>query len=83
MPEPGPGDHGVSRGATFVSDSIGQPTSSSSTEFGQKLKDLGVCYHRNLTDRDAFAGRTEFGVYNHWQKSFGTDRPDVAASRRP
>jgi hypothetical protein len=81
LPQPGPGDSGVSRGATFVSDSIAATDKLLSTEFGQKLKELGVCYHRNLTDRDAFAGLTEFGVYNHWQKSFDTDQPDVAASR--
>ena len=81
LPPPDPGDHGVSRGATFVSDSIAATDQLLSTEFGQKLKELGVCYHRNLSDRDAFSGRTEYGVYNHWQKSFGTDDPGVAASR--
>lgn len=72
---------GASRGATFVSDSISATDKLLSTEFGRKLKDLGVCYHRNLTDRDAFTDKTEFGVYNHWQKSFETDDPEVAASR--
>ena len=81
LPPPGPGDGGVSRGATFVSDSIAATDKLLSTDFGQKLKELGVCYHRNLTDRDAFAGKTEFGVYNHWQKSFDTDDPELAASR--
>ncbi|WP_040494539.1 TauD/TfdA family dioxygenase [Ilumatobacter nonamiensis] len=81
LPPPGPGDDGVSRGATFVSDSIGATDKLLSTEFGQKLKDLGVCYHRNLTDREAFAGSAEYGVYNHWQKSFDTDDPEIAASR--
>ena len=81
LPQPGPGDHGVSRGATFVSDSIGATEKLLSTAFGQKLKELGVCYHRNLTDRDEFADKTEFGVYNHWQKSFDTDDPNLAASR--
>lgn len=71
---------GVSRGATFVSDSVGATDQLLNTDFGRKLKALGVCYHRNLTDRDQFVDRTEFGVYNHWQKSFGTDDPDEAAS---
>jgi hypothetical protein len=53
LPQPGPNDRGVSRGATFVSDSIG------------------------ATDR--LLG-TEFGVYNHWQKSFETDDPNVLYS---
>jgi len=79
LPPAGPG--GVSRGATFVSDSIGATDQLLATEFGQKLKQLGVCYHRNLTDRDAFAGQVEYGVYNHWQKSFATDDPELAASR--
>ncbi|MGI9644459.1 MAG: TauD/TfdA family dioxygenase [Ilumatobacteraceae bacterium] len=69
------------RGSTFVSDSIAATEAILATEFGQKLKELGVCYVRNLTDRDAFADRVEFGVYNHWQKSFGTDDPRVAEQR--
>lgn len=72
---------GASRGATFVSDSIAATDKLLSTDFGRKLKDLGVCYHRNLTDRDAFDGKVEYGVYNHWQKSFGTDDPEEAAAQ--
>ena len=72
---------GASRGATFVSESIGATDQLLSTDFGRKLKDLGLCYHRNLTDRDAFVDKTEYGVYNHWQKSFETDDPDEAATR--
>ena len=78
LPAPGPADNGVSRGATMVSDSIAATDALLATEFGQKLKTRGICYHRNLSDRDAFADRTEFGVYNHWQKSFSTDDRDVA-----
>lgn len=78
---PGPDDAGVSRGATFVSDSVGATDTLLATPFGRKLKDLGVCYHRNLSDRDAFTGKPEYGVYNHWQKSFDTDDPEVAAAR--
>lgn len=70
---PVPADGSPSRGATFVSDSIGVTDALLQTELGRKLRDLGVCYHRNLTDRDAFADQVEYGVYNHWQKSFGTD----------
>ena len=62
----------------MVSDSIAATDALLATEFGQKLKTRGICYHRNLSDRDAFTDRTEFGVYNHWQKSFGTDDPAVA-----
>lgn len=74
-------DGSPSRGATFVSDSIAATDALLSTELGRKLKELGVCYHRNLTDRDAFVGKPEIGVYNHWQKSFGTDDPQLAAAR--
>jgi hypothetical protein len=37
-----------------------------------------LCYHRNLTDREAFKDREEIGVYNHWQMSMLTDDPDEA-----
>ncbi|MEM1333445.1 MAG: TauD/TfdA family dioxygenase, partial [Actinomycetota bacterium] len=71
---PVPTDGSASRGATFVSDSIGVTDAVRQTELGRKLRDLGVCYHRNLTDREAYGdGRSQLGVYNHWQKSFGTD----------
>ncbi len=63
------------RGRTFVSDSIAATDALLATDFGQRLKERGLCYHRNLTDRNAFAGRVEYGVYNHWQQSFGTDDP--------
>ena len=69
------------RGATYVSDSVAVTDAILETELGRKLKDLGVCYHRNLTDRDAYVGKVEYGVYNHWQKSFGTDDPVVAARK--
>lgn len=75
---PIPADGSPSRGATFVSDSVAVTDTLLETELGQKLRDLGVCYHRNLTDRDAYVGRDEVGVYNHWQQSFGTDDPTQA-----
>ena len=66
------------RGKTFVSDNLQATDAILATDFGQKLKKLGICYHRNLTDRDAFAGSEQIGVYNHWQKSMMTDDPDEA-----
>ncbi len=78
---PVPTDGSASRGATFVSDSLAVTDALLDTELGRKLRDLGVCYHRNLTDRDAFNGAVEYGVYNHWQKSFGTDDPTEAELR--
>lgn len=66
------------RGATFLSDNLKATEAILATSFGQKLRELGLCYHRDLTDRDAFVGREEIGVYNHWQKSMMTEDPDTA-----
>jgi hypothetical protein len=66
------------RGYTFVSDNLQATDAILETEFGQKLKELGICYHRNLTDREAFRGTDQIGVYNHWQKSMLTEDPDEA-----
>ncbi len=65
-------------GYTFVSDNIQATNAILATPFGQKLKDLGICYHRNLTDRREFVGVPEIGVYNHWQQSMMTEDPDEA-----
>ena len=65
-------------GYTYVSDNLKATEALLATEFGQKLKQLGLCYHRDLTDREAFHGREEIGVYNHWQKSMLTEDPDTA-----
>ena len=35
------------------------------TEFGQKLKNKGICYIRCLTNKERYANMD--GVYNHWQ----------------
>lgn len=67
-------------GQTFVSDNLRATEDLLATEFGQKLKRLGLCYHRDLTDREAFIGREEIGVYNHWQKSMLTEDPEQAAA---
>ncbi|MEM9608467.1 MAG: TauD/TfdA family dioxygenase [Actinomycetota bacterium] len=69
------------KGATFVSDNLRATEAILETELGQKLRDLGICYHRDLTDRDAFTGGDQEGVYNHWQQSFGTDDPALAEER--
>jgi Taurine catabolism dioxygenase TauD, TfdA family len=68
------------RGATYVSDNLAATDALLATPLGAKLRDLGLCYHRDLTDRDAFVGRVPYGVYNHWQQSFGTDDPDTAVA---
>jgi len=66
------------KGATFVSDNIQATDAILETWFGQKLKELGLCYHRDLTDREAFTDRDPINVYNHWQQSMLTDDPDEA-----
>ena len=66
------------KGETFVADNVGATDAILETEFGQKLRELGLCYHRNLTDRESFTGREPINVYNHWQKSMLTDDPDEA-----
>ena len=71
--------HGIgNRGPTFVSDNVRATDAILATDLGQKLKELGLCYHRDLTDREAFAGTEQIGVYSHWQKSMLTDDPDEA-----
>ena len=67
------------KGATYVSDNVKATDAILQTQFGEKLKELGLCYHRNLTDREQFKNRPPVGVYNHWQKSMLTDDPDEAA----
>lgn len=66
------------KGETFVSDNAKATEALLDTSFGRKLAKHGVCYHRNLTDREAFAGTDEMGVYNHWQKSMMTEDPREA-----
>lgn len=69
------------RGATFVSDGVASTDALLATDLGQKLKNLGVCYHRTLTDEKSYVGEIGYGVYNHWQKSFGTEDPDEAVRK--
>jgi hypothetical protein len=69
---------GQGRGSTFVSDGVKTTEYILSTELGQKLKDKGVCYIRNLTDAEQFQGKIAEGVYNHWQKSCSTSSQEEA-----
>jgi alpha-ketoglutarate-dependent taurine dioxygenase len=66
------------KGYTYVSDNVQATDAILETDLGQKLKELGICYHRNLTDRDHYSGTEEIGVYNHWQKSMLTENPEEA-----
>ena len=67
-------------GYTFVSDNCQATDALMATPFGQKLKELGLCYHRNLSDRESFVDRLDEGVYNHWQQSMLTEDPEEAAA---
>mmetsp|Transcript_12127 Transcript_12127/g.18311 ORF Transcript_12127/g.18311 Transcript_12127/m.18311 type:complete len:347 (+) Transcript_12127:147-1187(+) len=60
------------KGWTFVSDQVGLTEAFLKTDLGQKLKEKGLCYIRHMTDEAAYVNADESGVYNHWQKSFGT-----------
>lgn len=76
------GDAGAdSRGATFVSDGVATTDAILRTDLGSKLQEHGVCYHRTLTDAAGAIPEGGFGIYNHWQKSFGTDDPAVAEAK--
>ena len=68
------------KGATFVADNVRATDAILATEFGRKLKQRGLCYHRDLTDSEAFTGKEPINVYNHWQKSMLTD--DAAEAER-
>jgi hypothetical protein len=52
------------------------------TDLGQKLKSKGLCFIRRMTDANAYQGNNNEinnkSVYNHWQKSWMTDDPEVA-----
>jgi len=64
------------KGWTYVSDAVAATDLILQTEFGQKLKDKGVCYVRNLTDAEFYKNKDQSMIYNHWQHSFGTTNPD-------
>jgi hypothetical protein len=66
------------KGHTYVSDNLQATDALMQTALGAKLKELGVCYHRNLTDREAYRGHEPIGVYNHWQQSMETEDPAEA-----
>lgn len=78
-----------SQGWTYLSDQIQATEWILTRPVGQKLKEKGICYIRNLTDKTFFEkqlkdkavgwnGIDQVGVYNHWQQSFGTDDPAEA-----
>ena len=68
----------VGGGETYFADNIAATNEILATDFGQKLKAKGVCYHRRLTNRERFVDQIPLGVYNHWQQSLGTTNRDEA-----
>eukprot|EP01084_Bolivina_argentea_P037574 69504_1 len=68
------------RGASYVSDQFQVTNELLSTQFGKKLTEKGICYHRSLTDQQHYKNKqqSEYDVYNHWQQSFGTSDPEEA-----
>jgi len=67
------------KGWSFASDGSRTTEEILKSEFGQKLKDKGVCYVRCLTDRSQYTNdASERHTYNHWQQSFGTDSMEEA-----
>jgi len=72
------------KGDTYLSENISVTDELMATDFGKKLKDLGVCYIRCLTDREAYDGQgwmQRQPVYNHWQLSFGAETPEEAEAK--
>lgn len=68
------------KGFMYVSENVGVTNDILNTDVGRKLKEKGICYIRCLTDREhcktlpkGWNGLDEFGIYNHWQRSFGVE----------
>lgn len=70
-------------GATYISDNHAATKYILSTDFGQRLKEKGLCYVRKLPDLDFFQKnkRDSAIVYNYWQTSFETSCPEEAEKR--
>lgn len=66
------------KGYTYVSDGIESTNEIMRSPLGPKLRDLGICYIRNLTDKEFYNDKDQSGIYNHWQDSFGTNDPKEA-----
>jgi len=68
------------KGATFISDNVQTTDDLMSTNFGQKLKEKGLCYIRKLPDLKYFKDNNLDSsiVYNYWQTSMGSDDMDEA-----
>jgi len=73
------------KGWMYVSDNKKCTEEILKTPFGQRLKEKGICYIRCLTDKKActdrevgWNGLDEYGIYNHWQRSFGVECPEEA-----
>jgi len=71
--------HGMEdKGYTYVADGVAATDYVMQTPLGPKLRDLGICYIRNLTDKEFYSNKDQSMIYNHWQDSFNTTDPKVA-----
>jgi len=71
----------LGKGDTYLSENTSVTEDILATEFGRKLKDLGVRYVRCMTDKEAYDGQgwaQGKAVYNHWQLSMGANDPEQA-----
>jgi alpha-ketoglutarate-dependent taurine dioxygenase len=74
----------LDKGDTYLSENLSVTDELMKTDLGRKLRDKGVCYIRCLTDREAYSGhgwKEGRPVYNHWQLSFGVERPEEAEEK--
>lgn len=74
----------VGKGDTYLSENLMVTDYLMETDFGKKLKELGVCYIRCMTDREAYKGEgwaQGRPVYNHWQLSLGAETPEEAEAK--
>eukprot|EP00933_Yihiella_yeosuensis_P063019 TRINITY_DN6605_c0_g1_i1.p1 TRINITY_DN6605_c0_g1~~TRINITY_DN6605_c0_g1_i1.p1 ORF type:complete len:390 (-),score=65.10 TRINITY_DN6605_c0_g1_i1:202-1371(-) len=72
------------KGDTYLSENLQVTDALIKTDLGRKLRDLGVCYVRCLTDREAYSGQGWMhgqAVYNHWQLSFGAENQEDAEEK--
>jgi hypothetical protein len=72
----------INKGHSFIANNNIATDIIYNSEFGQKLKNKGLCYIRKLPDRKFFDDNPDKTdpsmVYNYWQRSFLTEDPDEA-----
>ena len=66
-------------GHTFVADNLAVHRAMMSSKYGDKLKDVGVCYHRYLTDAEFY---DEIGGVD-WQGLVGLEEAGGEQGKKP